>query len=89
MNRSAFAPALTLLFTCAVAASAAAQAKPAAPTTAAAPARAGFVTPLKGEGAVQVLPGTSRFDTKAKEVVTTYKVKNMSSSPIAMLKLDE
>ena len=89
MNRSVFAPALALIFTCAAAASAAAQAKQAAPTTPGAPAKAGFVTPLKGEGAVQVLPGTSKFDAKTKEVVTTYKVKNMSSSPIAMLKLDE
>jgi hypothetical protein len=89
MNRSAFAPALTLLFTCAVAASAAAQAKPAAPTTAAAPARAGFVTPLKGEATIQVIPGTSKFDPKAKEIVTTYKLKNTSSAPIALLKIDE
>lgn len=97
MNRSAFAPALTLFFCGAIVSSAFAQAKPAvaqakttAPAAAPAPAaKAGFVTPLKGEGSVQVLPGTSRFDTKTKEVVTTYKVKNMSSSPIAMLKLDE
>ena len=89
MNRFVFAPALTLIFSCAVAASATAQAKQAAPTTPAAPAKAGFVTPLKGEGAVQVLPGTSKFDAKTKEVVTIYKVKNMSASPIAMLKVDE
>ena len=97
MNRSVFAPALTLLFCSAIVTSAMAQAKPAvaqaksaSPVTAPAPAaKAGFVTPLKGEGSVQVLPGTSRFDPKTKEVVTTYKVKNMSSAPIAMLKLDE
>ena len=97
MNRSAFAPALTLIFCGAIVSSAVAQAKPAvaqakaaAPAAAPAPAaKAGFVTPLKGEGAVQVVPGTSKFDAKSKEVVTTYKVKNMSSAPIAMLKVDE
>ena len=79
MNRSVFAPALALLVCTAAVSSAfaqakpvAAQAKPAAPTTPAPPAKAGFVTPLKGEGAVQVLPGTSKFDPKLKEVVTTY-----------------
>lgn len=89
MNRSAFASALTLLFCTAIATSAYAQAKPAAPTTPAAPAKAGFVTPIKGEAAIQVLPGTSKYDPKAKEVITTYKLKNMSSAPIALLKLDE
>jgi hypothetical protein len=97
MNRSVFAPALTLLFCSAFVSTALAQAKPAvaqakspAPAAApAAPAKAGFITPLKGEGAVQVLPGVSKFDPKLKEVVTTYKVKNMSSAPIALLKLDE
>jgi hypothetical protein len=89
MNRTAFAPALTLLVCSAVTSSALAQAKPAAPTTPAPAARAGFVTPLKGEAAIQVLPGTSKYDPAAKEVVTTYKLKNMSSAPIALLKLDE
>ena len=89
MNRSVFAPALALLFCTAIATSGYAQAKPAAPTTPAAPAKAGFVTPLKGEAAIQVLPGTSKYDPKAKEVITSYKLKNMSSAPIALLKLDE
>jgi hypothetical protein len=90
MNRSAFAPALTVLICSAVVSSAFGQAKPAAPTTTPAPAaKAGFVTPLKGEAAIQVLPGTSKYDPKAKEVITTYKLKNMSSAPIALLKLDE
>ena len=92
MNRSVFASALTLLFCTAVASSAWAQAKPAVAPAAAAPApaaKAGFVTPLKGEGTVQVLPGVSKFDPKLKEVVTTYKIKNTSSAPIALLKLDE
>ena len=89
MNRSVFAPALALLFCSAVVTSALGQAKPAAPTTPAPPAKAGFVTPLKGEAAIQVLPGTSKYDPKLKEVITTYKLKNMSSAPIALLKLDE
>jgi hypothetical protein len=97
MNRSAFAPALTLLFCGAIVSSAFAQAKPAvaqakAATPAAAPApaaKAGFVTPLKGEATIQVIPGTSKFDPKAKEIVTTYKLKNTSSAPIALLKIDE
>jgi hypothetical protein len=96
MNRSVFASALTLLVCSVAVSSAVAQAKPAvsqaktaAPAAPAPPAKAGFVTPLKGEGAIQVLPGVSKFDPKLKEVVTTYKIKNMSSAPIAMLKLDE
>jgi hypothetical protein len=90
MNRSAFAPALTLLVSSVMATSAFAQAaKPAAPTAPAAAAKAGFVTPLKGEALIQVLPGTSKFDPKLKEVITTYKLKNMSSAPIALLKVDE
>ena len=89
MNRSAFASALTLLFCTTIATSGYAQATPAAPTTPAPPAKAGFATPVKGEAAIQVLPGTSKYDPKTKEVITTYKLKNMSSAPIAMLKLDE
>jgi len=97
MNRSVYAPAFTLLLSTAVVASALAQAQPAvaqakasaAAATAAPAAKAGFITPLKGEGAVQVVQGTSKFDPKLKEVTTTYKIKNMSSSPIALLKVDE
>ena len=89
MNRSSFAPAFTLLVCSAVATSTYAQAQTAAPTTPAPAAKAGFVTPLKGEAVIQVLPGTSKYDAKTKEIVTTYKLKNMSSAPIAMLKLDE
>ena len=90
MNRTAFASALALLVGLAGVTSAFAQAKPAASTPTQAPAaKAGFVTPLKGEAAIQVLPGTSKYDPKSKEVVTSYKIKNMSAAPIAMLKLDE
>ena len=97
MNRSVFAPALTLLFCSAVVSTAVAQAKPAvaqakSPAPAAAPApaaKAGFLTPLKGEGTVLVVQGTSKYDPKLKEVTTTYKVKNTSSAPIALLKMEE
>ncbi len=89
MNRSVFAPALTVLVCSALVTSALGQAKPAAPTTQAPATKAGFATPVKGEAAIQVLPGTSKYDPKLKEVITTYKLKNMSSAPIAMLKLDE
>ncbi len=89
MNRSAFAPALTALMCSAVVSSAFGQAKPAAPTTPAPAAKAGFVSPIKGEATILVLPGTSKYDPKAKEVITTYKLKNTSSGPIALLKLDE
>ena len=96
MHRSVFAPALTLLLCSVALSSADAQAKPAvsqaktsAPAAPAPAAKAGFVTPLKGEGTVLVLQGTSKFDPKLKEVTTTYKIKNTSSAPIAMLKMDE
>jgi hypothetical protein len=89
MNRSVFASAITLLFSMAVATSGFTQAKPASATTPAPPAKAGFVTPLKGEATIQVIPGTSKYDPKAKEVITTYKLKNMSSAPVALMKLDE
>jgi hypothetical protein len=96
MKRSVFASALTLLF-CSVTVSlavaqatpAVSQAKTAAPAAPAPAAKAGFVMPLKGEGTVLVLQGTSKFDPKLKEVTTTYKIKNTSSAPIAMLKMDE
>ena len=96
MKRSVFASALTLLFCSVTVSLAVAQAKPAvsqaktaAPAAPAPAAKAGFVTPLKGEGTVLVLQGTSKFNPKLKEVTTTYKIKNTSSAPIAMLKMDE
>ena len=94
MNRSAFASPLALLFCATVATSAFAQNKPApaapaAPTTPAPAARAKFATPFKGDAAIEVIPGVSKFDPKAKEVVTVYKIKNKASGPIALLKLDE
>jgi hypothetical protein len=89
MNRSLFAPAVTLLVCAALSTSSFAQAQPAAPTTPAPVSKAKFATPIKGEAVIQVIPGPSNFNAKTKEVVTTYKIKNMSSGPIALLKLDE
>jgi hypothetical protein len=89
MNRCVFASPLALLLCAAVSSVVFAQAKPAAPTTPAPAARAKFATPIKGEAAIQVIPGASKYDIKQKEIVTTYKIKNMSPAPIAMLKIDE
>jgi hypothetical protein len=98
MNRSALAPALTLLLSATlVTTTFARQATPAAtkPATPAATsgspppaaAKAKFATPLKGEATIDVIQGASKI--VGKEVVKTYKIKNTSSAPIAMLKVDE
>jgi hypothetical protein len=87
MNRFVFAPALAVLLCTAVSASSFAQAQPAAPTTPAAPARAKFATPLKGQATIEVIQSQSKF--VGKEIITTFKIKNTSSAPIALLKIDE
>jgi hypothetical protein len=87
MNRSVFAPALTLLLCLGVTASAFAQAQPAAPTTPAPAAKAKFLTPIKGVATIEVIQERSMF--KGKEIVTVFKIKNVSSAPIALLKVDE
>ena len=87
MNRSAFAPAVALLISVALATTALAQAQPAAPTTQAAAQKAKFAMPLKGKAAIQVIQGDSKI--VGKEIVTIYKIKNMSKAPIAMLKVEE
>src|SRR5262245_59051490 len=88
--RAVLAPAVTLLLcTIAVSTTLAQTAKPAAPTTPAPAAKAKFASPLKGEAKIQVIVGTSNFNVKTKEIDTTYKVKNMSDAPIALLKIDE
>ncbi len=97
MSRSAFAPALTLLLSVTLVTTAfARQATPAATkqatpaATSGAPpaaAKAKFATPLKGEATIDVIQGASKI--VGKEVVKTYKIKNTSSAPIAMLKVDE
>ena len=87
MHRSALAPALAVIFSAVVVTTAFAQAKPAAPTTPAPAQKAKFAMPIKGDAAIQVIQGESKF--VGKEIVTVYKVKNMASGPIAMLKLEE
>jgi hypothetical protein len=89
MNRAAFASPLAVVLCALASTTAFAQATAAAPTAPAPATRAKFVTPLKGEALIQVLPGASKYNAKDKEIVTTYKIKNMSSAPIALLKLDE
>ncbi len=87
MNRSVFAPALALLFLTSASASAFAQAQPASPTTPAPAAKAKFVTPLKGVATIEVIQAPSKF--VGKEIQTVYKIRNTSSGPIALLKIDE
>ena len=89
MNRSVFAPALTLLVSVTFASSTFAQAKPATTTGAPPPppVMAKFTTPLKGDVPVHVIQGKSSF--VGKEIVTVYRVKNMATGPIALLKVDE
>jgi hypothetical protein len=66
------------------------QAKPAAPATPpatqpAAPAK--FVPPIRGQAELGYLKPVTKRD--GKEIVTTIKVKNLSTGPIAGLKVDE
>ena len=90
MNRRVLAPAVTVLICTVVVSTAFAQAaKPAAPTTPAPAAKAKFASPLKGEAKIQVIVGTSNYNVKTKEIITIYKIKNMSDAPIALLKIDE
>jgi hypothetical protein len=87
MNRSVFAPALASLLCTVVSASAFAQAQPAAATGTAGAAKAKFVTPIKGEATIEVIQAAGRI--VGKEVIKTYKIKNTSKAPIALLKIDE
>lgn len=87
MNRPAFASAVALLLVATTASPLLAQVQTAAPTEPAAPARAKFATPLKGEGTIDVLKSNSKV--VGTEIVTTFKIKNTSSAPLAMLKIDE
>ena len=100
MKRVAFAAVTSLVFTLAVpavfaqaqkAAPAADQKKPAAvaaaPTTPAPAAPAKYYKPVKGIAAIQIIPGASKK--VGTDIVTTIKVKNMSSGSIALLKVDE
>jgi hypothetical protein len=97
MKRPAFAPAVTVACSVLLATSAFAQSRPgaqapatkAAPVTAApapaAPAR--FVKMLKGTAEIQVIQSPSKK--VGNDMVTTLKIKNMSSASIALLKVDE
>jgi hypothetical protein len=87
MKRLAFTSPLSLLLCTVFATGAFAQAKAAAPTTPAPAARAKFAVPLKGEATIEVIQSPSKF--VGNEIVTTYKIKNTSPAPIAMLKIDE
>lgn len=59
----------------------------AAPTTQAPPVAAKFVKPIKGIAAIQIIQGPSKRI--GDDIVTVFKVKNMSSGSIALLKIDE
>ena len=61
----------------------AAAAKP--PQAAAAPTK--FVTPFKGEAAIEMTPGATKREGAL--VVTTFKVKNMAPGPLIGFKVDE
>ena len=52
-----------------------------------APAVTKFVSPFKGEGAVEMTPGATKRDGNL--VVTTFKVKNVSPGPLVGFKVDE
>ena len=87
MKRAALASPLALLLCTAFAGSVFAQAKPAAPTSTPPPARAKFAVPLKGEATIEVIQSPSKF--VGNDIVTTFKIKNTSNAPIALLKIDE
>lgn len=63
------------------------QAEPAKADAPAPATRAKFVPPLKGQATIDVLPSDSKR--VGKEIVTTFKIKNTSSAPIALLRLEE
>ncbi len=91
MNRSVFVPAAALACSLVFAPFALAQAAkptpatPAASTAPAAPAK--FVPLVKGTAQVQYIPGASKR--VGKDVVTVFKVKNVSSGAIGLLRIDE
>jgi len=96
MNRFVFASAVALLF-CSVSVSAFAQVKAAPPPAAkavagtpapAAPATpAKWVAPVKGVASMEVMRGPAKV--VGKEIVTTFKLKNMSTGAINLLKADQ
>jgi hypothetical protein len=95
MTRSAFAPALAVMLSAALAPAVFAQAKPSTPPAAqpsaqaaqAPAARAKWVQPVKGIAKIQVIRGNPK--PVGKEVWTVLKIKNMSAGSIALLRIDE
>ena len=88
MTRSLVAPALAV-FLAATGSTVFAQTKPASPPPAqsAAPARAKWVAPIKGLAEVQIIKSDSKR--VGKDIVTNFKIKNMSSGAIALFRIDE
>jgi hypothetical protein len=89
MTRSPFAPALAVLLGAAAASAVVAQTKPPSPPPAqsSAPARAKWVAPIKGLAEVQIIKSDSKH--VKGEIVTNFKIKNMSSGAIALFRIDE
>ena len=90
MFRSAVASALAVVFSAGIVAGAFAQSKPAAPTAAATTepaARAKWVAPIKGDATVQMIKTNSKH--VGKEIVTNFKIKNISAGAIALFRIDE
>ena len=90
MIRSAVASALAVVFSAGIVAGAFAQSKPAAPTAAATPepaAKAKWVAPIKGDATVQMIKTNSKH--VGKEIVTNFKIKNISAGAIALFRIDE
>jgi hypothetical protein len=91
MIRSAVASALAVVFSATIATGAFAQtAKPVASPPAATPApaaKAKWVAPIKGDATVQMIKTNSRH--VGKEIVTNFKIKNISAGAIALFRIDE
>lgn len=90
MIRSVVASALAAVFSAGIVAGAFAQSKPASPTAAATPepaARAKWVAPIKGDATVQMIKTNSKH--VGKEIVTNFKIKNISTGAIALFRIDE
>ena len=86
MKRPAFA-AVVAMSLAAFAATAFAQAQPAAPAPQPPAARAKWVAPIKGIASVEVIPTPSKK--VGTDMVTVLKVKNVSNGAIALLRVDE
>jgi len=91
MKRCVFASAVVLACSLGFAPIAFAQAAkptPATPARSTAPAApAKFVTLVKGTAQIQYIPGASKR--VGKDVVTVFKVKNVSGEAIGLLRIDE